>query len=313
MTRISVFAPASIGNFIVGFDCLGAAIQPIDGTQLGDVVSVEAWDENEVVTEGPFAKSLPIRAEDNIVFACRQRFNELLLQRDCSPSTNRIVLHKKLPIGSGLGSSATSVVAALMALNEWYGTPFAEFELLRICGELEGRISGGLHYDNVAPSLRGGVQLMVPNKERISMALPTPDWFIVMCYPGIKVETKAARAVLPTQYALRNCVSFAERLSAFVAAMMAREFDFALSLMRDDMIEPHRASLVPGFECAKLNALEAGAKAFGLSGSGPSCLAICRDLKTAQAVQTAIQQAFPPQPDLFATICTIAKRGAFVF
>ncbi len=311
MSRVSVFAPASIGNFIVGFDCLGAAIQPVDGHLLGDIVHVEDCDTDDVVVSGPFAHALPTDPKDNIVFACRQRFQELMALRDCAPSPNRIVLDKRLPIGSGLGSSATSVVACLFALNEWYGLPFAEFELLRLCGEMEGRISGGLHYDNVAPSLRGGLQLMVPDKERISISLPLPNWYLVMCYPGIKVETKAARAVLPQHIALSTCVHFGERLAAFTAAMMAREFEFALSLLHDDMIEPHRASLVPGFLHARIAALHNGARAFGLSGSGPTCMAICQSLATAELVKTAMIKALPPQPTLFAHICTIAERGTY--
>ena len=310
MSAVSVFAPASIGNFIVGFDCLGAAIQPLDRSLLGDVVRIEDSAHDQVTVTGAYASALPTDPRDNIVFACRERFNELLRQRDCVASPNHIVLDKRLPIGSGLGSSATSVVACLAALNEWYGKPMAEFELLRLCGELEGRISGGLHYDNVAPSLRGGLQLMVPDNERVSIGLPIPDWILVMCYPGIKVETKAARAVLPKQYALGDCVHFAERLAAFVAAMMARDFNFALQLLHDDLIEPHRAPLVPGFQLAKIAALHAGAAAFGLSGSGPSCLAICTNITVAEQVKTAVVGAFPPQETLFATLTKIAPQGA---
>lgn len=57
-----------------------------------------------------------------------------------------------MPVGSGLGSSACSVVAALVALNEYTGRPLEEMALLRLMGEMEGRISGSVHYDNVAPA-----------------------------------------------------------------------------------------------------------------------------------------------------------------
>lgn len=308
--QLSAFAPASIGNFIVGFDCLGAAIAPLEKSALGDIIHIEAAVKNRLTISGAYAHALPSRPEDNIVHACSARFHQLLSERDSEPQTLAITLVKQLPVGSGLGSSATSVVASLYALNEYYEKPFAEFELLRMCGELEGRISGGVHYDNVAPSLRGGLQLMLPDNERLSLSLPVPDWVLVICYPGICVETKAARAVLPEHYRLSQITQFAERLAAFVAVMQARDFAFAASLLRDDLIEPHRIALVPGFNEAKQAALQAGAMAFGLSGSGPSCLAVCRNMWQAQTVMSAVTGAFPKNENMFAHLARIDEQGA---
>ncbi|MDQ9615223.1 homoserine kinase, partial [Serratia marcescens] len=104
-------------------------------------------------------------------------------------------LEKNMPIGSGLGSSACSVVAGLMAMNEFCNRPLDETTLLGLMGELEGRISGSVHYDNVAPCYLGGLQLMLEEEGIISQEVPCfDDWLWVMAYPGIKVSTAEARA-----------------------------------------------------------------------------------------------------------------------
>lgn len=312
MSELVVFAPASIGNMIVGFDCLGAAVQPLDDHVFGDRVRIAPASCDTVEVTGPYAAALPQDPNENIVVACRERFRDLLKQRGVVLQPHRMVLEKLLPIGSGLGSSAASVVASLVALNQLQGKPLADDELLRLCGEMEGRVSGGMHLDNVAPSLRGGLQLMVPDEHRLARALPVPDWYLVLCHPGIQVETKRARAVLPQQVPLAQAVHFAGRLAAFVAALCERDFEAALDLLGDDMIEPHRIPLVPGFEEAKRVAYQAGARAFGLSGSGPTCLAVCTDVSIAEIVARAIPSAFPQHSGLFCRIARIAEQGAQV-
>ncbi|MGY3208409.1 homoserine kinase [Ewingella americana] len=131
---VKVYAPASIGNVSVGFDVLGAAVSPVDGTLLGDCVSVEAATEFSLKSEGRFVSKLPDRMEDNIVFQCWQRF----CQEIGKEIPVAMTLEKNMPIGSGLGSSACSVVAGLVAMNEFCGKPLDENTMLSLMGELEG-------------------------------------------------------------------------------------------------------------------------------------------------------------------------------
>ena len=77
---VSVFAPASIGNVSVGFDVLGLAVQPVDGTLLGDVVTVEPAEQNALAVVGAFADKLPAEPSDNIVWQCLLLFNQALEQ-----------------------------------------------------------------------------------------------------------------------------------------------------------------------------------------------------------------------------------------
>ena len=82
-----------------------------------------------------------------------------------------------------------------------------------------------------------------------------------------------------------------------------------LSALRDELIVPHRAKLVPGFASAQVAAMNAGAKGFGLSGSGPTVLAIVEEASAA-AVAHAIEQAFPANPRRFTRVCRLDTVGA---
>ncbi len=165
---VKVYAPASSANMSVGFDVLGAAVTPVDGALLGDVVTVEAAETFSLNNLGRFADKLPSEPRENIVYQCWERFCQELGKQIPVAMT----LEKNMPIGSGLGSSACSVVAALMAMNEHCGKPLNDTRLLALMGELEGRISGSIHYDNVAPCFLGGMQLMIEENDIISQQVP---------------------------------------------------------------------------------------------------------------------------------------------
>ena len=159
---VVVYAPASIGNVSVGFDVLGAAVSPIDGTLLGDRVLVKSGNAPfDLKTAGSFVSKLPDNPKENIVYDCWQVFARELDKKGVALLPVEVTLEKNMPIGSGLGSSACSIVAALDALNRFHGQPLNEMELLALMGEMEGKISGGIHYDNVAPCYLGGLQLML--------------------------------------------------------------------------------------------------------------------------------------------------------
>lgn len=176
---VKVYAPASIGNLSVGFDVLGAAVSPIDGTPLGDCVSVATASEFSLQNAGRFVSKLPDDPKENIVYQCWERFCQEIGRE--IPVAMR--LEKNMPIGSGLGSSACSVVAGLVAMNEFCDRPLNKMTLLGLMGELEGRISGNVHYDNVAPCYLGGVQLILEQAGTISQSVPGfNDWLWVMAY-----------------------------------------------------------------------------------------------------------------------------------
>lgn len=306
---VKVYAPASSANMSVGFDVLGAAVTPVDGTLLGDNVEVVAAETFSLKNIGRFARNLPDEPRENIVWQCWERF----CQEIGKSVPVAMTLEKNMPIGSGLGSSACSVVAALVAMNEFCGRPLNESRMLALMGELEGRISGSVHYDNVAPCFLGGIQLMLEENGIISQPIPAfEEWLWVLAYPGIKVSTAEARAILPAQYRRQECIAHGRHLAGFVHACYSRQPALAAKLMTDVIAEPYRARLLPGFAQARLAVAEIGALASGISGSGPTMFALCDNSSTAQRVAEWLGKHYLQNQEGFVHICRLDTAGARV-
>jgi homoserine kinase len=313
---VSVFAPASIGNVSVGFDVLGLAVKPIDGTLLGDVVTVCATStESSLTVVGDFADKLPSNKEDNIVWSCLLLFNEELTKSAQSPINVELILDKRMPVGSGLGSSACSVVAALAGLNAFYAKyhnfSFAENVLLKMTGQMEAQISGSLHYDNVAPCYLGGLQLMIPDENVISRVLPNfEDCYYVMAYPGIEVSTKAARDVLPTNYNRSDVISYGQNLATFVDACHRQDKSQAFTVLTDVVAEPYRTNLLPRYQSSRDFLTAQGALAVGISGSGPTLFCVSDSEQQAQQFALWLQDNYLQTELGFVHVCKVDDIGA---
>lgn len=287
MNRATAFAPASIGNFAVGFDTLGAALHPLDGSPLGDVVEIEEAPAPSLHCEGPFAHQLPEDPTLNLANLTATAF-ATAWGRVLPPL--RIRLHKGLPVGSGLGSSAATVAATLKALNALFGEPLDESALLRAAGESESHASGAVHLDNVAPALLGGLRLITPSGD--AEALPFPAHLrILIASPELRLPTREARAVLPERVPLTLAVSHARQFAAFIHALHSEEEAPLRHGFRDLIAEPHRAALVPGFRSVQAAALDAGAWACTLSGAGPAVFAVAEPSE-AGSIGAAILRAW---------------------
>jgi len=309
--KVSVFAPISIGNVSVGFDSLGLAVSPIDGTLVGDIVDIEAGQENQLILAGTHIDRLPSEPQDNIVWSCLSLFNEQLQKRGINVQPVHMTLRKNIPVSSGLGSSACSVVAALYALNEFYQQPFNETELLNLMAEQEGKISGSIHYDNIAPCYLGGLQLMTSDATQPCLTVPSfDDCYWVMAYPDIEVSTKMAREILPNQYDKSTCIEYGQNLAGFVAASFQNNKSLAFSLLKDVMAEPYRQSLLPNFSAVKEALIEQGCLAVGISGSGPTVFAVTDSLYKAKQTQKFLDNNYIINQQGFTHICQVDQQGA---
>ncbi|MDD7568942.1 MAG: homoserine kinase [[Actinobacillus] rossii] len=309
---LRIYAPASSANISVGFDTLGAAISPIDGSLLGDVVQIDEIASGfELENAGYFVRKLPKEPQKNIVYQAYVLFSERLKLRGGQIKPLRLTLEKNMPIGSGLGSSACSIVAALVALNQYHDEPFSKMELLEMMGELEGRISGSIHYDNVAPCYLGGVQLMVESLGNISQTLPFFDnWYWVLAYPGIEVSTAEARAILPKSYTRQDVIAHGRHLGSFVHACHTHQEVLAALMMQDVIAEPYRAQLLPNFSEVKQATRDLGALASGISGSGPTMFSIAPDLQTAMKIEHYLENHYLQNNEGFVHICKVDNAGA---
>lgn len=308
---LTAYAPASIGNVSLGFDLLGAALKPIDGSLLGDQVEIHSAESFSLQVKGAFADKLPTDEKSNIVYQCYTLFIEALAEKQQVDGNLSMVLHKNLPIGSGLGSSASSIVAALFGLNRFYDDPFDTNTLLKLMGELEGQISGSVHYDNVAPCYLGGLTLTSNQANKIALNLPVfENWYWVMCYSGISVSTSAARNILPKQISMADTISFGRQLAVFVDALHRQDEELATAMMQDVIAEPYRKSLLPRFDDSREFAMENDALAFGISGSGPTVFAVCKDLGKAEKIQRWMNDNYIQNELGFSHICQLDMQGA---
>jgi len=313
-SKISVFAPVSIGNVSVGFDNLGLAVSPIDETLLGDVVSVELAQDgksDQLVNKGSYQSILPTNKEDNLVWYCLQEFNQALQKIALKPKPVHLTLEKNIPICSGLGSSACSVVAGLTALNQFYNKPFSDKQLLTMMGKLEGKMSGSVHYDNVAPSYLGGMQLMIDDGVNVCQSIPLfNDCYWVIAFPDIEISTKMAREILPDRYSRQDLIGYASHLAGFVAACFTNNKSQAFALMADVVAEPYRKGLLPNFESSKKMLNELGVLSVGISGSGPTLFAVTDNLKIANQAKQILDQHYCLNKHSFSFICKADQQGA---
>lgn len=315
---VAVFAPASVGNFIAGFDVLGAAIAPIAGPRWGDTVHVGAAAEARFSVGGPNADQVPAHPDANLAMIAARA---LCQGRGLQLPAWHVALHKGLPAGSGLGSSSCSAVAGAAAAAWWLdGVALAgagpwhswrrdrSAEILAAAAVAEKVAAGAGHFDNIAPCLLGGLQLC---SEVGPLQLPWPDdWPLVVARPQLQLATATARAALPPAVPLPAAAAHAGRLATFVHALHAGDRGLAARCLRDELAEPHRAPLVPGFAVVKAAALAAGALACSFSGAGPAMLAVCAP-DTASAVAAAMQAAWVAAGvAASAAVCQVDPRGA---
>lgn len=310
---LSVYAPASIGNVSVGFDALGLALAPIGGALLGDVVTLSSlpveggdW---QLELAGTFAHALPQDQEENIVVVCCRLYQEVAARMGYTIQPLKVILEKRLPIGSGLGSSASSIVAALEALNRWHAHLLSAHDLFGMMAEMEGSISGEVHLDNVAPCLYGGLRLCPPGSQQ-EYALPWPAaWRAVVCWPGTKLETRKARAVLPDEVSRKVAVRHGAQFAQFVHALHSGNAALAAECVVDHIAEPYRGKLLPGFDEARIQLRELGALAVGISGSGPTVFALVDDWNIANRAAAWLDEHYRKNETGFVHICRADLGG----
>jgi homoserine kinase len=316
MMEIRAYAPASIGNFAAGFDLMGAALAPLDGSLWGDLVTAASATAVGLTTSGPHAADLPADPWQNLVLRTYALYREALRVKGIECPVLGFHLEKRLPRCSGLGSSASSVAATLAACQALLGEPLTTSEVFAIAGRAEALVSGSVHLDNVVPALAGGLQLIVaaPQSAPEARALPWPDDLILaVVSPALELATERMRRVLPKVFPLRDTLAFAQNLAGFIHALESGDRGLLRRCLRDVLAEPYRAPLVPGFLAAQAAALAAGALGCSLSGAGPALFAVAENTAQAEAVANAIQRVLEAAGLTSTTrLCRLDPLGARV-
>ena len=289
MQEVRVFAPATVANVAVGFDILGFAIDR-PGDEIVARASTIFTGVRIVAISGTGDKELPTATEKNTAGVAAQRLLQHLGRNDVGIE---LEIHKKMPFGSGLGSSAASAAGAAVAVNELLGAPLTREALLYFTVQGEEVADGSFHADNVAPCLVGGITLIRSNDSLDVHHLPVPDVLhVAVVHPEIEILTRDARAVLSDQIPLTTAIRQMGSLASFITALYTNDISLLGRSLHDCMVEPQRKKLIPGFDAVKDAALQRGALGCSISGAGPSVFALCDSGYLAQSVGQAMQAAF---------------------
>jgi homoserine kinase len=307
MKSIKVFAPATVANLGCGFDVMGLAID-----QPGDEITLSLNNEKKLVIKkitGDGGKLSYEAKKNTSTVAIQSMLNALKSKQGFD-----VVLKKQMPLGSGLGSSAASSVAGVFAANILLGKPFSKSELVPFAMQGEKVASGAAHADNVAPCMLGGIILIRSYHPLDIIQLPVPkNLYLVVVHPHVVVLTKDARSVLKKNVPMKIAIEQWGNTAALTAGLFSNDLDLVGRSVEDHVAEPYRARLIPHFAKVKKAALENGAIACSISGSGPSIFAMCDGKGRTKKVADSMRKIFSSNRIKSESyISSINKNGAIV-
>lgn len=278
---VTAFAPATCANVAVGFDILGFALEKV-----GDYVTLTRRPDNKIIIASINADaSIPRLPEKNTATVVIQKLCQDL-QLNVGFSIN---IHKGIPLSSGMGGSAASAVAALVALNAFLTQPLSKLELAQYALLGEEVASGQQHADNIIPCIFGGLTLIRSMQPLQVIQLPVPDIYCALTHPHLHVLTKEARKILKNKLDLKDYIKQSANLASFMVALYQKDMSLLQQSLTDVLIEPQRQKFVPGFYKIKQAALQAGALGVSFSGSGPSIFALAQAKTEAHAINAAMR------------------------
>lgn len=313
MRSATAFAPATVANVAVGFDILGFALESV-----GDEVTVSRTNDRSVRIEAilnetgtPGALDIPFDPERNTATVGLMKLrDELRLNFGFE-----VTIRKGIALGSGMGGSAASAVATLVAANSLLECPLPTEALLEYALLGEQAASGAAHPDNIAPCLFGGMTLVLSVDPLRYVRVPIPTSILaVLVHPRLRLDTLKARSILQPSVFLADHVRQSANLGGFIAGCFGNDIEMITHSFSDLIIEPQRAPLIPGFAEVKAAAMSRGAIGASISGSGPSVFAWVTSSQAASQVRDAMVQAFKLQglSEVDSWISSIRQQGATI-
>lgn len=276
MIRVKV--PATTANMGPGYDVLGMALSQYSTLQCQEddkiSLSIKGLESEKLVNQDH---------EANLVV---RSMNHLFKYVDKYPKGYKLEIINDIPLARGMGSSASAIVGGLLVANYLVGANLDQDEILKLATQIEG------HPDNVAPALMGNIVLStkIPDDQVIYHSIkPFDDLTCVLFIPDYEVSTSMSRSVLPQSISMADAVHTSGHLSLMLAGFMTGNKDLIGQTMVDRLHEPYRKSLIKNFDDFKASALEVGAFAFSLSGSGSTIIAYC-DHDSAPHVKRAFKE-----------------------
>lgn len=273
MDSITVKAPATSANLGAGFDVMGLALE-----SPSDIVEVEKADRISISVSGPGSDGIPVDPARNTAGLVA-----LAMEKNV-----KISIRSGIRPGSGLGSSAAPAAGTAVAINELFSLGYSKEELVWIAARGEVAAAGFMHADNVAPCIMGDLAIVCDRRvERLEL----PPMGVVAVLPGIVVNTRAARSLLPQQVPLREMVRNVGKASILMAGIVKKDPWLIGEALADTFNERYRSPLITGYGSVRKAAMEGGAYGVAISGSGPTMIALCPEQK-ASDIAAAMRRSF---------------------
>jgi homoserine kinase len=284
MTEIKIFCPATIANLSCGFDVLGLCL-----ATAGDEMIVRKSDVKGVRITKIVGADLPLETENNVAGVAALA----MLEEIETEFGFEIEIYKHIKAGSGIGSSAASSAGAVFGINELLGRPFTRKELVKFAMQGEKLASGNAHADNVAPALLGGFTLVRCSNPLDIIKIESPsELYATVVHPQIELKTSDARSVLKQTVSLKSAITQWGNVGGLVAGLYTQDYELIGRSLHDEIIEPIRSMLIPGFDLIKQTAYDNGALGSGISGSGPSIFALSKGKENADKIAKAMSAVY---------------------
>ena len=284
MNEIKLFCPATIANLSCGFDVLGLCLDNV-----GDEMVIRKSAQKGIRITKIIGADLPLETENNVSGVAG-----LALLETVNPDFGfEIEIYKNIKAGSGIGSSAASSAGAVFGINALLGYPYSTKDLVQFAMQGEKLACGNAHADNVAPALLGGFTLVRSYSPLDIIKIESPsELYATVVHPQIELKTSDARSVLKQTVSLKSAIMQWGNVGGLIAGLYTQDYDLIGRSLHDEIVEPLRSVLIPGFDLIKQAALENGALGSGISGSGPSIFALSKGKETAEKIAKAMSAIY---------------------
>lgn len=303
ISKITVKAPSSTANLGPGFDVFGLAVDAF----FDEITLTKKKSGISIITED----DIPTNPDSNTAGLVVKNMIKKFKIKDGI----EIKIKKGVPAGFGMGSSAASAAATVVAFDKMYGLKLDENTLVEFAGYGEKASAGSIHYDNVAASVLGGFVIVRTNPLNVIKIEPPMNLRMCIAVPKLvvpKKKTKVSRGVLPKKVRLIDSVANLSNAAAIVAGFMKKDPKLIGDSIKDVIVEPARQHMIPGFAKVKENALKAGALGVTISGAGPSVIAFSESSADLKKISLAMSKGFASANIKCQTVICKPSKGAVV-
>ncbi len=303
MESITVKAPSSTANLGPGFDVFGLAVDAF----FDEITLTKKKSGVSIVTKD----NIPTNPDNNTAGLVVKNMLKKLKIKDGV----EIKIKKGVPAGFGMGSSAASAAASVIAFNQMFELKLDDNALVEFAGFGEKASAGSVHYDNVAASVLGGFVIVRTNPLDVIKIEPPMNLRMCIAVPTLEVpkkKTKVSRGVIPKKVRLSDSIANLSNAAAIVAGFMRKDPDLIGKSIKDVIVEPARQHMIPGFIKVKENALKAGALGVTISGAGPSVIAFSKNSADLKKISLAMSKGFASTDTKCKTVICKPSKGAIV-